>query len=413
MGKRNHRVRRTANIFLILFLCAGIVSLVNAVVLLLATSSPLAALRSLLALLVGLAAIPMYLCLGIDKRLPKWIFLPQLLFIFWSIFNLWPLPLMFDRTHYMVPAALVQVLLGVAPLLYLKKKSGGQWLLPADMFSGPFFGWKHSAAFFIANLIISPLVLAYMVFSFASVQLYEQSGGFARLWPSGLQMTEKIYRRADKEIHLTGMIHIADQAYYDEVLSSLPSDRTIVLVEGVTDQDRLLTYRFSYGNLARGLGLTSQETLAFGGRVIAPEEMQATTPSTPMDADYHILRADVDVKAFRPKTIEFLNIIGDQFLSNDSLTEGLHHYLAWIKENSPEITTEEIMMDILHKRNQEVIHRMNQALDHYDTIIIPWGALHMPEIEAAVLAKNFKLVKTRQRTSIDFKKMLHAYRSKK
>ena len=202
-------MRRIANIFLILFLCAGIVSLVNAVVLLLATSSPLAAMRSLLALLVGLAAIPMYLCLGIDKRLPKWIFLPQLLFIFWSIFNLWPLPLMFDRTHYMLPAALVQVLLGVAPLLYLKKKSGGQWLLPADMFSGPFFGWKHSAAFFIANLIISPLVLAYMVFSFASLQLYEQSGGFARLWPSGLQMTEKIYRRADKEIHLTGMIHIA------------------------------------------------------------------------------------------------------------------------------------------------------------------------------------------------------------
>jgi hypothetical protein len=406
-------VRRTANIFWILFLCAGIVSLLNAVVLLGAASSPLSAMRSFLALLVGLAAIPMYVCLGIDKRLPKWIFLPQLLFIFWSLFDLWPLPLMFERTHYMVPAALVQVLLGAAPLFYLKKKSGGQWLLPADMISGPFFGWKHSAFFFIANLIISPLVLGYMVFSFASVQLYEQSGGFARLWPSGLQMTEKIYRRADKEIHLTGMIHIADQAYYDQVLDSLSSDRTIVLAEGVSDEDRLLTYRFNYGNLARGLGLTSQDTLVYGGRMIAPEEMQSTPPSTPMDADYHILRADVDVKAFHPKTIEFLNIIGDQILGNDSLSDGLHNYLTWIKENSPEITPEEIMMDILHKRNREVIHRMRQALDHYDTIIIPWGALHMPEIEAAVLAKDFQLKETRQRTSIDFRKMLHAYRSRK
>jgi hypothetical protein len=312
-----------------------------------------------------------------------------------------------------VPAALVQVLLGVAPLLYVKKKSGGQWLLPADMFSGPFFGWKHSVTFFVANLIISPLVLAYMVFSFASLQLYEQSGGFARLWHSGLQMTEKIYRRADKEIHLTGMIHIADKAYYDEVLKSLSSDRTIVLAEGVTDEDRLLTNHFSYGNLAQGLGLASQETLVYGGKMIAPEEMQSTTPSTPMDADYHILRADIDVKAFHPKTIEFLNIIGEQFLGSDSLAEGLHNYLTWIKKNSPEITTEEIMMDILHKRNREVIHRMRQALDHYDTIIIPWGALHMPEIEAAVVEKNFQLVETRQRTSIDFKKMLHAYRSRK
>ncbi len=412
VGIRNHRVRRLANIFLILFLCAGIVSLLDAVVLLFATSSPLAGMRSILALLVGLAAVPMHLCLGIDKRLPKSIFLPQLLFIFWSIFGLWPLPLIFDRTHYMVPATLVQVLLGVAPLLHLKK-SGGQWLLPADMFSGPFFGWKHSVTFFVANLIISPLVLVYMVFSFASLQLYEQSGGFARLWPSGLRMTEKIYRCADKEIHLTGMIHIADQAYYDDVLNALTSDRTIVLAEGVTDEDRLLTSRFSYGNLAQGLGLTSQETLVFGGKVIAPEEMQSTPPSTPMDAGYHILRADIDVKAFHPKTIEFLNIIGERLLGNDSFTEGVHHYLAWIKENSPEITPETLMNDILHKRNREVIRRMSQALDHYDTIVIPWGALHMPEIEAAVLEKNFQIVETRQRTSIDFKKMLHAYRARR
>jgi len=49
------------------------------------------------------------------------------------------------------------------------------------------------------------------------------------------------------------------------------------------------------------------------------------------------------------------------------------------------------------------------VLDYYDTIIIPWGALHMPEIETAVLGKNFQLAETRQRTSIDFKRLFMAH----
>jgi hypothetical protein len=401
-------MRRVANLFLILFLCDGMVSLADELLLLFTTSSPLTGIRSLFALPVLLAAVPMYVCLGIDKRLPKLIFLPQLLLIFWSIFDLWPLPIMFDRTGYMVPAALGQVLLGVAPLVYLKKKTGRQWMLPTDTFAKPFFGWGHTVVFFVVSLFLSPVVLVYMALSFASLQLYEQSGGFARLWPGGLQMTEKIYRSTDKEIRLTSMIHIADKAYFDDVLHSISSDRTIVLAEGVTDEDQRLAYRFSYGRLAQGLGLTSQETMEFSGKLIESEEIQWTDPSIPLDADYHILRADIDVKEFHPKTIEFLNMMGKHILNNNSMAEGLRNYFIWVKENSPEITPELIMVDILHKRNREVIRQMSQVIDLYDTIIIPWGALHMPEIEAAVLEKNFRLAETRQRTSIDFKKMLLA-----
>lgn len=347
----------------------------------------------------------MYICLGIDRRLPKSIFLPQLLLVFWSIFDLWPLPVIYDSSGYRLMAAAIQVLLGILPMANLKQKHGGSWLLPVDMFSAPYFKLKHTVLFCIANMLILPVVLVYLALSIASLQLYKQTGGFARMWPDGLRMMERVYRNADKEIRLTSMIHIADKAYFDDVLESISTERTIVLAEGVSDQDNLLAYNFSYGGLARDLGLASQEKMVFSGKMIEVEDIQ-TAASTIEDDNYHILRADIDVNEFHPKTLEFLNIIGKHVLSGNSVSEGLRNYLTWVKENSKKVKPETIMKDILHRRNREVIHHLDRVLDQYDTIIVPWGALHMPEIETAVLDRGFHLSDSRLRTSIDFKRMI-------
>ncbi len=400
-------MRRFANLFLILFLCDGIVSFTGELLYLLTATGLPDWIRSMAAWPVMLAAVPLYVILGIDSRLPKLIFLPQLLFIFWSVFDWWPLSIMLDPAGYLLPAAFCQLILGVAPLLLLKRKKGAQRLLPPDRFTAPFFSLRNTLIYFIANLIILPAVLVYMVLSFSSLQLYRQSGGFARLWPNGLQMTEKIYRHEGKEIRLTGMIHIADQTYFEKILQSISSDRTIILAEGLTDKANRLGYRFNYGGIANRLGLTSQEKMVFTGKRIEPEDVQTAAATEPNG--YHILRADIDINDFQPKTVEFLNIIGKHILSTNNRTDGLRAYLKWVRENSGQVSPDSIMGDILHKRNREVIGHMGRVLGHYDTVIIPWGALHMPEIETAVLEKNFRLAETRQRTSIDFTKLLLAY----
>ncbi len=46
------------------------------------------------------------------------------------------------------------------------------------------------------------------------------------------------------------------------------------------------------------------------------------------------------------------------------------------------------------------------ALERYDTVVIPWGALHMKEIEEAVRLRGFRLRDERERVSIDFRKLL-------
>jgi hypothetical protein len=62
-----------------------------------------------------------------------------------------------------------------------------------------------------------------------------------------------------------------------------------------------------------------------------------------------------------------------------------------------------IMADVLDKRNAAVIASLPKALRHYETIVIPWGALHMPAIEAAVLDLGFAPGEKKERMSLDFR----------
>jgi len=60
------------------------------------------------------------------------------------------------------------------------------------------------------------------------------------------------------------------------------------------------------------------------------------------------------------------------------------------------------MNDLIDKRNQAVIALIPQALDRYDVVVIPWGALHMKGIEVAVRAADFYLHDSYLRRSISF-----------
>ena len=62
-----------------------------------------------------------------------------------------------------------------------------------------------------------------------------------------------------------------------------------------------------------------------------------------------------------------------------------------------------VMTDIIDKRNEAVIASLSKTLQHYDTIIIPWGAMHMPGIEAAILEQGFKPGEKKERMSLDFR----------
>jgi hypothetical protein len=198
------------------------------------------------------------------------------------------------------------------------------------------------------------------------------------------------------------MIHIGEQDFYQKLIDSIGSDRTVILAEGVTDKDGLLVAQFGYGEVAQTLGLTSQSEMEFSGRLINADDLQTLEPEDFAALETHIIRADSDLNRFSPLTIDFINMLGKSLFGNDSLQQGLLAYDRWAKENITPESTKVIFNDLIDVRNNVVLAWLDRTLPVYDTIVIPWGAMHMPGLEKAILERGFKLTASHEYLSVDF-----------
>jgi len=404
-------MRSFANLFLVLFLADGSLSLLDELVSILSLVAPLSGVRNLIASAVIFLAVPLYFSLGIDRRLPKRLFLPLILFVFWCPLSTWFFPPLSGVPVYGLLAAAVQVALGTFLISRFRKPRTAPGLtLPPAMFDAPFFSGRNTLVFCAANLFVLPVALVTLLLFTANSYISVHTAGFMRLEPRGLYMIERVYRRDGRTIQLAGMIHVGEKQYYEDVARSVVPGRTIVLAEGVTDDKGMLRNKFNYGKVASLLGLTSQEKMQLPGRLIDAEKLEA--PRLPRDEEKgktgptDILRADLDVSAFRPETVLFLDAIGKHLRDSPSVLKGAMSLNAWAEKNITPQMYAVIMDDILHRRNEVVLRHLDNALKRYDTVLIPWGALHMKGLEEQVVKRGFVLQEERKRVSIDFKRML-------
>lgn len=390
-------MRKIANLFLILFLIAAGVGLGSALLHPYWPDNPLVGLHNLAKLLLLLLAVPIYF--GFNRHLPKLIFVPLLGYLCWGLLDYWPLEFLADN-HYQLYAASGQLLLGLLALQLIYRQNRKSWLLVRSQFAGPGFSAGNFFRFCLLSIPLLPLALLLLSYAAASTLIEQNTAGFVRLKPNGLYMTEKLYTRGEKEIRLAGMIHLGQQAYYQELAASFNAGDSLLLAEGVSDRQGLLGARFSYGNLAGLLGLTSQEQFNFIGRLIEAEQLDQ--PSISEAGRLDILRADIDLQQFDPRTIEVLNAIGSRLLSSSSLSDGYRDFSQWAEQHMTPELNRIVMADLVQKRNRSVLSYLPKGLQHYRTLIIPWGALHMPGIETALKQQGFELQQSRERLSIDF-----------
>ena len=405
-------MRVFANLFLILFLADGVFSFVDELVPLLTPLAPFTALRLFLAINVIVLAAAVYLFLGIDRRLPKRLFLPQIFFVFFVPLSGWLFPGLAEIRIYGLMAAAAQVVLGMLPLHYFRNGDKRSLTMPAKMFIPPMFSLWNSLAFTAASLIVIPLVLVIFGLSMVDSYMAGFTSGFMRLEPGGLKMTERIYQRGNRTVRLAAMIHVGDKNYYDALSASIVPGRTIVLAEGVSDNSQLLQNSLDYGKMAGFLGLTSQKQMHIPGRIIDVKELDQPARRTAKPGEKEkqpeqtdIVMADVDVSSFRPPTILLLNAVGKHMEESASFMKGFRALNSWGEKNLTPDMQAIVMDDILHRRNMVVIGYLDKALVRYDTIVIPWGALHMKELEAEVLKRGFKQQEVKERVSVDFRKM--------
>jgi hypothetical protein len=109
-------------------------------------------------------------------------------------------------------------------------------------------------------------------------------------------------------------------------------------------------------------------------------------------------RADVDVKEFTPNTIGFLNLV--MRIHSQGLNAGALMELMTL--SPPPGFEKELFDDLLHKRNRHLLNEMKARLPDTESIVVPWGAAHMPEIAKEIQKDGFQLADAREYTVIRF-----------
>jgi hypothetical protein len=343
----------------------------------------LSVIRLLAGLPILLVSVLVYVFMSFVPAIPKRLFMPLALFNLLAFLAGLPLAIYFYN-HLAIIAWSTSACQLVFALWVLYRMRGAlkfRWpLVSADRIPARNFSWGSFFGFIAGNLFV--LVPATFIYCFvcSSLALNRFSEGFMTLHPGGLTVQVRTYARDDgKTIRLFPMSHVADANFYHEVSQSFPTN-SVILMEGVTDEHNLITNQISYKRMAHSLGLAEQH-----------EQFKPTHGQ--------VVRADVDVSIFSKDTIAMLNL-AMLFHSQGVNATNLPALLNF--SPSPQLQ-DELIDDLLHKRNAHLLEQVQLWLPKSDNLMLPWGAAHMPGLSAGIQQAGFHLVQSQDYQVIKFR----------
>jgi hypothetical protein len=365
-----------------LFLADGLVSLADDSLIVFFGVHLLAGIRGLVFFFAILAAIPVYGLMGLTPMIPKRFFFPVTLFSPLAMLSVFLFLIYFYRWLPQVTWSIsfCQVVCGLIILACCQGGLKFRWpLVPENQLGVRRFGWLNLVTFVLLNLLVLlPAVVAYLVIC-TSLAVGHFSDGFLALRPGGLSVQVRKYVRNDgKTIQLVPMAHVGDPDFYRKLTASFPTN-AIVLMEGVTDEQNLLTNKISYKRMAASLGLAEQR-----------QEFKLT--------GIEVVPADADVGQFTTNTIAILNLV--MRIHAKGLDAGtLAELMQW--SPTPEVEAQ-LFDDLLTRRNQHLFGEIQTRLAQPEMLIVPWGAAHMPGIAKEIQKSGFRLDTTQEYFVIRF-----------
>lgn len=227
------------------------------------------------------------------------------------------------------------------------------------------------------------------------------SGGYVALSTRGIDLQERVLAKDGRQVHLVGMAHIGDQGFYQTLnrhLAAPGEGKRLVLVEGVTDSERLLPESFAtgeiYASLAARLGLVDQ-AVGFSAKPRTAGDRQAVDSWVVDGVDFH--RADIDIRELSPehrkRLIALLTSLETLNLAN----------LFKLPDDMTAREFEDLMVKgLLQQRNDRLMEVFAVTEPEYTEIYIPWGAAHLPDLERRFKALGYRPVSGSHRRVLDF-----------
>ena len=403
-------VKGVVNTFWFAFFADGLFSIVDEIVKAKVGVPYLSGFRGLLALLVLLMSFGMAGVSVFSPRAPKWVLLPMILFIWWAdLCGGFPLQSK-ESPWFGFCLAAAQLVLATG-ILVLCRSKGSPWNAPFAVHEKPGrLQWKH---FCLTGLGLGTALIVSLLAAMAlglAAKLESHSGGYIRLKRDGIYFVERKFRQGDKEVWLSGMVHVARPEFYQGVLpQDDPALPYVVLLEGVSDRKKLLK-GLTYAHLAKLLHLESQGDSEYEMEVLDGLANQGETidltkhPKWVRHArkdGFYFKQADVDVETFSPKTIAFLIAVFSVYQSENfhELSATYHAHESSLREKGIQ---KQVLRDILVSRNEKLESEIDSSLKDYHRVIVPWGAEHLPCIQTWLISHDFVQQEEVERKAIGF-----------
>lgn len=363
------------------FLLDAVLSFADDFLILFLQSHALSFPRGLVSMVTVLLVAGIYTLMGLTPMVPKRLFLPLAGFYFVAMLATFPAAI-YGYEHLPVFAFVTsccQLALAAGLFFYASRESKFSWrTVPVERLGARSFSWRNLSVFAFANIGLLIFVAVYL-FACTARAVGHFSEGFMALRPSGFTVQVRKYVRDDgKVIELFPMAHVANADFYQQVSRTFPTN-SLILMEGVSDSQNLLTNKITYKRMAKSLGLAEQKGTF-------------TPPAS------EVVPADVDVDQFSANTIDFLNLV--MLIHSRGLTsENLSRLLQF---TPPPDFEKQLFDDILIKRNAHLVGEIQAHLPESDSIMIPWGVAHMPGIAKEIQKSGFRLSETHEYMVIRF-----------
>ena len=317
--------------------------------------------------------------LFISPRVPKKFFLMPTLYFPTVMALCLPVFLLLGKGWTDLFFSALQLIIGVLMLVMIKMRCGAWLLRKKDLKSRPFSG-SYLFCFF-GGTALSIIILTSLAVGSLMLAVSHYSSDFVRITPISIKLAEKTYEKENKRVILYGMSHIASKDFYKRLKGKISQQEAIILCEGVSDRQKLIKNKSHYKAMADLLD-----------KDVQPAKLSNTIPQR---------NADLDVSAFSPETINVLNMVMDFHASLDNKMDGKMGKFQKIiilleanrkfteKSSNLEENSRFLLEDLLVKRNEHLLEEISSALLKYDTVIVPWGVLHMPGVEQMIKEKGF------------------------
>lgn len=368
------------SLILLLFLGSGAIAVLDHSLLLFFQRQDFSAFNGLFMLLMLLTGIVGFGLMALSPAIPKRYFLPICLFVPVTHIGVLPLLVYFYQQAMWIVwiVAVCQLLLGLFILRRARQGLKLSWpLIPVARLNDRNFSWANLfAVTFAGAFVVLPALALYTGFS-AQLAVDHFTDGFVSLRPSGISMQVRKYVRDDGgRITLVPMSHIGESDFYRDLAASFPED-SVILMEGVTDNQKLLKTGLDYSRAATAAGAVEQTT-AFQPRG-------------------EIVAADVDISTFSPTTLEMLHVA--MLLHSKGVTP---ETLPMLMKPTPPGLEQQLFEDLLTNRNRHLLDVIQQHLGKPGTIIVPWGAAHMPEIAREIQKSGFRMTESQEFMALRF-----------